>query len=55
MKKITLNVMKLISHGRNHAERAVPEYQEYLIIIILSSLNFFLCQFPWLPIFPLAL
>ena len=33
--------MNLISHGRDHAERSVPSYKEYLIIILLSSLNFF--------------
>ena len=37
MKKITLNLMNLTSHVRDHAERAVPEYPEYLIIIIIIT------------------
>ena len=35
MKKITLNVMNLTSHVRDYAERAVPEYTEYIIILFI--------------------
>ena len=35
MKKITLNVMNLNYHGRNHAECADPAYLEYLIFLII--------------------
>ena len=37
MKKITLNVMNLTSHGHGHDERAVPEYPESLIIFIIAK------------------
>ena len=37
MKKITLNVMNLTSHGNDHAEHAVPEYPESLIFFIIAK------------------
>ena len=48
MKKITLNVMNIPYHGRNHAERAVPEYPESLIIlfIIVKLLYVLISQVP---------
>ena len=37
MKKITFNLMNLPSHGHFHDERAVPEYQESLIILFIVA------------------
>ena len=45
MRKITLNVMKIPSNGHDHAERAVPDYPESIIIL------FFIAEFLYVLIY----
>ena len=48
MKKITLTLINIPSHGHDHAERNVPEYPESIIILFISAkfLYVFISQVP---------
>ena len=51
MKKITLNVMNLPSHGSDHAEHDVTEYHEFIIISFIIQ-TFLYVIFSLIPNFP---